>query len=322
MSRKPRVITAERIRVRPDDLIKDDLCVHVSGQLSFCDGERLNLTTVSATRTAEHADPIDYFSEIDDAIRPLCHMWYQIDAEHEYVRKTFPWVSVFCDYVVYCPKSSVLKLFASGTQIVSCDVNDADDIAHAINEQECHIDISKHMLASLVIMCADEGKLIAATQWTELWGCIHRDQFECIDLPTGKVHFVTCVFEDKSREKMLCVANNLVRDLKCRVQFSRRNWEFARPDTIPESIDQIQFREIPVDFANFSMSYHYDQIMEAAIGLLSLVPPYVVLWIVDFLPKIKWLPRVKKIQMIEAVRDSINTIRVKKNLEPYWHYDI
>lgn len=73
----------------------------------------------------------------------------------------------------------------------------------------------------------------------------------------------------------------------------------------------------PTIFANLRWPMYMYEITEVSLSLLCAnLPPYVVLWIVNFLPKMWCWADSKKIKLIESIRDSINRIRASRDLEP------
>lgn len=77
----------------------------------------------------------------------------------------------------------------------------------------------------------------------------------------------------------------------------------------------------PKNITNFRNKFRHDALFNVCLVLAPILPNYVILWIVDFLPYIEPISRLKKIRLIEAVQKSmikLDTTRTENNKFVRW----
>lgn len=81
----------------------------------------------------------------------------------------------------------------------------------------------------------------------------------------------------------------------------------------PRSATVVKLKTIPARFFVCRWKYQHDVLLDICIALANLeLPPYVILWIVDFLEYLEWQSHLKKIRLIESVRNSIWGVQEKR----------
>lgn len=118
-----------------------------------------------------------------------------------------------------------------------------------------------------------------------------------------------------------CEYKNMVVFAKEYAKVGKYQYHLAPPDKRLDIMECTDDRQMPthsqlpdvikhswVCSAKSRWLYHHEAIVDITLALALLLPPYVLLEIVDWIPAIEWYNRVRKIKTIEGVAASINRL--------------
>lgn len=262
-------------------------------------------THITLEQTERHEDAMDWFSDVIASRDNWQDVAIWLNPSRAKVRERYPWANEFWHSIrVWInprrlgKEVSVAAYLREGqhiTPVVRTDrrspmtglFNDSND-----SEIEC----------SLLVLNVTQQQITA----------FHNTNSRSFYLPVysrmGETYY-TYVFRGLHSTLMSIVKQHMTPDSKWFAFVERwiERVDFVQLGACSE-FDLQHFKTQPVPYACLRWPHYHQMVVDVALVLLTFLPVYVVLELIDWLPKMALWSRVRKVRLLESMRDSMDRV--------------
>ena len=300
-----------------------------------------NRVRIPIERTSAHIDPLDYWKWILRGFNNDAHVIISVPANSSTAANVLPgidpnWLSLDIEYLNGVRETANVQFSSDnyhnyffelpGKEVITKATNFFNEtlqnrlsvfIAGPVKSPE----IRPNDLLSLVIDKIDEDSTsyVSINCFDKLEYTVEGDTtVHVIDKDCGN-YAVIAGTEESVMNLLEFVKSHLNAD-HCKILWCSDEKEFEVDDidacgtpSPPRSARIIDLMTIPARFFMCRWKYQHGVLLDICIALANLeLPPYVILWIGDFVEYLEWQSHLKKIRLIESVRSSIWSVQEKR----------